>query len=93
MTAPGVDQSVASRAAHTITASRGPRTNPTGKPFALTLSQRATPAAQLADLLGRIPPSIEAWWSPHTWTDDRRDSSRWLATSALVVDVDFHDQV
>jgi len=45
----------------------------------------------LAELLRHIEPTHEAWWSPHVWDGDRRLSENWLAASALVVDVDYHD--
>jgi P4 family phage/plasmid primase-like protien len=47
-------------------------------------------AGALAHKLEQLEPSLEVWWSPHTWHGDYRESSRWRATSAVVFDLDYH---
>ena len=44
-------------------------------------------AADIADAIAAHR-GIEAWWSPHTWKGDRRDSQRWQAAIGVGLDLD-----
>lgn len=46
--------------------------------------------ADLARLLESQPPTVEAWWSPHLWRDDKRAANGWGAAAGIGVDVDFY---
>jgi len=62
-----------------------PLANATG---VYTLLPAVTPQA-LADLLNGLPADNERWWSGHLWRENKRSANRWLATSALVLDLDY----
>lgn len=47
------------------------------------------PVEQLARLLAELPPEIEGWWSGHLWRDNQRGKDRWLATTVVVLDLDY----
>lgn len=38
------------------------------------------------------PAQNDIWWSPFEWTNNRRDGSNWIGSSAVVLDVDYHNQ-
>src|SRR5439155_3589140 len=87
---PGTERVPSPAVVHTITVSCGPRTNPLGMRHVFSNGDVGA-AATLADLLIKIEPGTETWWSQHTWQGDRRNCEKWIAASALVVDLDYHD--
>lgn len=65
------------------------RRNARGK--ATTLPADVPPARAIADVLSQQPRGVESWWSQHTWAEGHRTQDRWRAASAVVIDLDYHD--
>lgn len=60
------------------------RTNPQGRYL------RCKPAVQdIAEALRKQPATLERWWSMHLWMKNKRKSDAWLASSGIVIDIDF----
>jgi hypothetical protein len=65
-------------------------------PTSVLLGERRglRPACLVEDLqrvLAEAPSSLEAWWSPCLWTNDRRASLAWEVASCCVVDLNYID--
>jgi hypothetical protein len=75
---------------HCVTVSRGPRTNARGQRHQLgPPTTEPSPVSALLELLRKLRPSEESWWSPHTWENNKRASKKWQAACGAVIDVDF----
>lgn len=66
-----------------ITVGEG-KTNPQG------IYLRCDPTVkQVAALLRKQPFRVERWWSMHLWNQNKRSSATWMASSGIVIDIDY----
>jgi hypothetical protein len=59
-------------------------------PQGLAVQLNGDPVNELARILGERT-GREAWWSGHTYRDDRRSAAAWLGSSCIHIDLDHHD--
>lgn len=70
------------------------------RPFAVTVGEGRTnpqgmylpcPASvtDVAEVLRKQPPALERWWSMHLWKMNKRKTEAWLASSGVVIDIDY----
>jgi hypothetical protein len=70
----------------TITVGEG-KNRPAGK----LLEVEPSSSLGLARILDDEPPRFERWWSPHAWSANYRNGSKWLSACGVAVDLDHVD--
>jgi putative DNA primase/helicase len=48
-------------------------------------------ARDFATALASLPATTEGWWSPHVFASDYRKGEAWESSSAVAIDLDYHD--